>query len=30
MSENMSFGEYMRGEFDQSENESQQIGGIQL
>lgn len=30
MSENMSFGEYMRGEFDQSENESQQIGGMQL
>ena len=30
MSENMTFGEYMRGEFDQSENESQQIGGIQL
>lgn len=30
MSENMTFGEYMRGEFDQSENESQQIGGMQL
>lgn len=30
MSENMSFGEYMRGEFDQGENESQQIRGMQL
>lgn len=30
MSENMTFGEYMRGEFDQSENESQQIGGMRL
>lgn len=30
MSENMTFGEYMRGEFDQNENESQQIGGMQL
>ncbi len=30
MSENITFGEYMRGEFEQSENEFQQNGGIQL
>lgn len=30
MSENMTFGEYMRGEFEQSENEFQQNGGMQL
>lgn len=30
MSENMTFGEYMRGEFEQDEDESQNIGGMQL
>lgn len=30
MSKNMTLGEYMRGEFEQSEDESQQIGGMQL
>ena len=30
MSENMTFGEYMRGEFEQSENEFQQNGGMRL
>lgn len=30
MSENMTFGEYMRGEFEQAQNESPQLGGMQL
>ena len=30
MNENITFGQYMRGEFKQTENESQQFGGMQL